>query len=122
MELVFLIIIITLAIAIRLIAGSCDEERIRNHISEIGGELIDKKWDPFGPGWFGEKNARIYVITYKDSNANTHQAHVKTSMFSGVYLTNDHIIKAAPSPAPSLADEKTALKNRLAEIERMEQG
>ncbi|SHJ45391.1 hypothetical protein SAMN02745181_2106 [Rubritalea squalenifaciens DSM 18772] len=115
---IVIIVIIGLGLAIRLMAGACDKERIANHIRSMDGELVDKRWDPFGPGWYGEKNARIYEIDYKDRDGHLHRAHVKTSMLSGVYLTNDHIIKRVSSP--SLAEEKADLLKRLAEIERLE--
>jgi hypothetical protein len=57
MEPVFVIGFIILAIAIRLIAGSFDGERVEQHLRDMGCELIDKSWDPFGPGWFGEKGS-----------------------------------------------------------------
>ena len=108
--------IIILAIVIRLIAGSFDGDRVEQYIREIGGELVDRSWDPFGPGWFGEKDSRIYEIVYRDREGRTHRAHVKTSMMSGVYLTNDRIVEDAPSR--SIEEEKRPLKSRLAELER----
>jgi hypothetical protein len=80
---------IILAIIIRLISGSFDGDRVEQHIRDMGCELIDQSWDPFGPGWFGEKDSRIYEIVYRDGDGSVHRAHVKTSMMSGVYLTND---------------------------------
>ncbi len=104
------------AIVFRLIAGSFDGERVERYIREIGGELIDRSWDPFGPGWFGDKASRIYQIVYRDRDGRTHRAHVKTSMLSGVYLTNDQVVEDAPPR--SIEEEKARLKKRLAELER----
>jgi hypothetical protein len=106
---------IVIAIFIRLCAGGFDGERVESYIRELGGELVDKSWDPLGPGWFGEKNARIYEIVYRDNRKTLHRAHVKTSMMSGVYLTNDKIIEEASPDA--IEDEKAQLRKRLEELE-----
>ena len=107
---------IILAIVFRLFAGAFDGERVEDYLREIGCELIDKSWDPFGPGWFGEKNSRIYEIVYRDTDGRVHRAHVKTSMMGGVYLTNDHIVQDLSTR--SVEEEKAALRKRLAELER----
>ena len=108
--------LIVLAIFFRLIAGSFDGDRVEKYVRDMGCELIDKSWDPFGPGWYGEKDSRIYEIVYRDRDGNVHKAHVKTSMMSGVYLTNDRIVEDKPNL--SVEDEKAALRKRLAELER----
>jgi hypothetical protein len=113
--------IILLAVFIRIIAGSFDGSRVGAYIQSVGGELLDCSWAPFGPGWFGEKDSRIYAIIYRDSAGSVHRAHVKTSLFSGVYLTNDEIIDSPPpalSVNESAEEEKTRLRRRLAELER----
>ncbi|HSJ04856.1 MAG: hypothetical protein ACAI34_19815 [Verrucomicrobium sp.] len=111
----FIIVAIAFAVVIRVISGSFDGERVEQYVREMGGELLNKSWDPFGPGWFGEKDSRIYEIIYRDSAGRVHRAHVKTSMMSGVYLTNDRIIEDAPPP--SIEEEKQRLRRRLAELE-----
>jgi hypothetical protein len=119
MEPVLLIIgFIVLAVVIRLIAGSFDGERVERHLRDMGCELVDRSWDPFGPGWFGEKDSRIYEVVFRDRDGRLHRAHVKTSMLSGVYLTNDRIIEEPP--VRSVEEEKAALLRRLAEIEEQE--
>lgn len=113
---------ILLALSFRLIAGGLDGDRVERYVRERGWELVDRSWDPFGPGWFGEKDSRIYQIVYRDREGNLHQAHVKTSMLSGVYLTNDQLIQikspSAPPPRPSLAEENRRLRQRIQELER----
>lgn len=119
MEPVFVLIIIgviVLAIFFRLIAGAFDGDRVEQYIRDIGGELIDRSWDPFGPGWFGEKDSRIYEVVYRDRDGRIHRAHVKTSMMAGVYFTNDRIVEDATR---SVEEEKERLKQRLAELERL---
>jgi hypothetical protein len=106
-----------LALLFRLIAGGFDADRVEAYVKERGWELVDRSWDPFGPGWFGEKDARIYRIVYRDTEGHTHRAHVKTSMFSGVYLTNDEVVERAGAAGDDLAAENERLRARIAELE-----
>lgn len=130
---IFLLIVgfLVLALVFRLIAGSFDGERIERYVQEQGWTLVDKSWDPFGPGWFGEQDSRIYQIAYADREGNIHKAHVKTSMMSGVYLTRDVIVQPAgterresveesePTLSPEeLRRENEDLRRRIAELER----
>ena len=112
---------ILLAIAIRLMAGSIDGERVARYLDERGWKLVDRSWEPFGPGWVGEKDSRIYQIAYRDEHGRLHRAHVKTSMFSGVYLTDDCIEAEKEPPAQpgadALAEENRRLKDRIRELE-----
>ncbi len=122
MEVVLAMIgIVIVVVFLRLAAGSFDGDRVERYVSERGWELVDRSWDPFGPGWFGEKDARIYQIVFRDQQGNTHRAHVKTSMLSGVYLTNDEIVDSAKLPeAPaetSLQEENRRLRERIKELE-----
>ncbi len=89
---------IAVAIGIRLAAGSMDHDRIRQYVQRRGGKFLSAEWSPFGPGWFGEKNDRIYVVRYLDKDRNEHEAHCKTSLWSGVYFTKDRILKYAEQP------------------------
>tara|TARA_R110002072_G_scaffold165525_4_gene318776 strand:- start:19257 stop:19613 length:357 start_codon:yes stop_codon:yes gene_type:complete len=115
MELAGIIIgFIVLAIVLRLIAGSFDGDRVERYLRDSGCELIDRSWAPFGPGWFGEQDSRIYEVVYRDRDGRVHRAHVKTSMLSGVYLNNDRIVEDLPKR--SVADEKAELRRRLAEL------
>ncbi|QDU74159.1 hypothetical protein Pan97_11640 [Bremerella volcania] len=125
---------IAASVMFRLLAGSMDKDRVRQYITSIGGELLESHWDPFGPGWFGEKNDRIYSVRYRDREGCIHSAHVKTSMMSGVYLTNDTIVsRPEPKAAPgrpkhldrpekqeSVEQEKARLRKRLAELDEMD--
>jgi hypothetical protein len=69
----------------------------------------------------GEQNARIYAVTYEDADGNLHKATCKTSMFAGVYFTEDIIVQrrqrpSNPSDTDSLQDENRRLRE---EIERL---
>jgi hypothetical protein len=117
MEPFFLIpLVLIAALVARLIAGAWDGTRIQLYIERDGGELISRNWNPFGPGWWGNNSDRIYQIRYRDREGCVHEAHVKTSVLSGVYLTEDRIIRGAP--LTSVEEEKARLRKRLAELER----
>jgi hypothetical protein len=122
MEALAIIFFIGLVIFFRLVAGSFDADRVERYIKERGWKLLDRSWDPFGPGWFGEKDSRIYQIVYRDEFGNVHRAHVKTSMLSGVYLTNDSIVQVAEQhPQPEqrdMAEENRRLRARIRELEQ----
>lgn len=117
-----IVVFIVLAMVIRVIADSFDGERVERYVKEQGWELVDRSWDPFGPGWFGEKDSRIYQIVYRDQQGNVHRAHVKTSMLSGVYLTNDQIVQPAehvpPAQQATLEEENQRLRQRISELEQ----
>ena len=114
---VFLIIVafIVVGVLIRLMAGGADHERIRAYVRERGGAVHSIQWAPFGRGWFGDKSDRIYVVHYTDANGDAHEASCKTSMFSGVYFTEDRIVSRARH-TPEREDESEDLR---AENERL---
>ncbi|HEX5105805.1 MAG TPA: hypothetical protein VFV87_18435 [Pirellulaceae bacterium] len=85
-----------LAIAIRIVAGAFDQSRIAEYIQSRGGRVVSVQWSPFGRGWFGEKNDRIYEVVYYDADGLQHFATCKTSLFSGVYWTEDRVSHAKP--------------------------
>lgn len=115
--------VIIIALFFRLVAGSFDGDRVEEYIKGRGWKLLDKSWDPFGPGWFGEKDSRIYRILYRDKEGSVHEAHVKTSMFSGVYLTQDRVIKdnkarnSAKGEDADLAEENRRLREHICRLE-----
>lgn len=73
------------------VSFSVDKERITSYVQKRGGRIMSISWAPFGKGWFGEKNERIFEVVYYDSHGNQHFATCKTSFFSGVYWTEDRI-------------------------------
>ena len=108
--------VLFLALVIRLIAGAMDDGRVKDYIENQGGEVVDKEWRPFGPGWAGKDNSRIYAVTYRDKDGDLRRAHAKTSLLSGVYLTEDETIEPAPQqsadePTPEEADKITELRD-----------
>lgn len=109
---------VIVAIFIRLLAGGMDHDRVRRYVESRGGRVIDAAWSPLGPGWFGEKNERIYSVRYFDRDGNEHEAHCKTSMWSGVYFTEDRIVRYArrDDPDQSLKEENRRLREELARL------
>ena len=121
--------ILMVVILIRLAAGSIDGDRIAKHVQSRGGRVIERRWAPFGPGWLGEKNARIYRVVYEDRDGVRRRAHVKTSMLSGVYMTEepgevplargeDRDSWEAPEPEPEQTSyDHAGLASQLHELE-----
>jgi hypothetical protein len=104
---------IALAIVIRLLAGGMDGERVRAYIEQRGGRLLSSGWAPFGKGWFGEKSDRIYEVRYLDGDGNEHEATCKTSLFTGVYFTEDRIVSYGETPR-----RETRNDSRLSALEQ----
>lgn len=115
-------VFVFIAIFIRLGAGMMDGDRVRRYVRSQGGEVLESHWSPFGRGWFGEKNDRIYEVRYRDRAGDIHQSTVKTSMFAGVYFTEDRIVQRAtrkqPDQTESLESENARLRRRIAELEQ----
>lgn len=128
----FMFIVVPLAIlavvGLRLAAGTADRDRITSYIQESGGRIIEITWAPFGPGWFGEKSDRIYCVRYVDRDGNEHQTHCKTSMLTGVYLTEDAIVRhsqhtprvAPPAELTALEQENERLRQELARLKEQQ--
>src|SRR5262245_16274548 len=114
---IVIVLFIVVAIVIRLLAGGMDHDRVRQYVESNGGKIIDAHWAPFGPGWFGEKSDRIYEVRYLDADGNEHHAHCKTSMWTGVYFTQDMIVSRAKAAsgqkALSLEEENRLLRQEL---------
>jgi hypothetical protein len=126
MEAFFLLIplFILIAVVIRFAAGGLDHDRVKQYVESRGGSVIEANWEPFGPGWFGEKSDRIYGVRYLDRDGNEHEAHCKTSMWTGVYFTEDRIVKHADRTGrqqSSLEEENRRLREEIDRLRR-EQG
>ncbi len=124
MDMMLLILgMVFIVLVIRLIAGTMDHDRVGEYIAERGGRVIDKQWKPFGRGWFGSEHERIYDVKYEDKNGNIHQATCKTSIFSGVYFTEDEIVSygkngQAIDRETELEMENRILKQQIEELKR----
>lgn len=73
------------AAALRIAMHFVDKARIGREVEAQGGRVVSISWDPFGRGWFFEKNERHYTVIYTDRAGATKTAACKTSWFSGVY-------------------------------------
>ena len=118
-------IAIFVAIAFRFAAGSMDHGRLRSYVEARGGEVIEINWAPFGPGWFGGNKERIYHVRYLDRDGNEHEAYAKTNMWSGVYFTEDRIVRYGKPPiaeeeVESLEEENARLRAELERLKRKE--
>jgi hypothetical protein len=92
--LIIIPLVVMVILGIRIVAGSCDKDRVETYIRERGHKLpisVEPPWS----GWFGEQDSRIYWVQYRDSMGNRHEAYAKTSMLSGVYLTEDRIVESS---------------------------
>ena len=123
--LIFVLIGVAIVVALlfRFGAGSMDQDRVSQYVEERGGKFISADWAPFGPGWFGEKSDRIYQVRYLDRDGNEHEAYAKTSMWTGVYLTEDRIVQYAKhlvneKEVESLEDENARLRAELDRLKR----
>src|SRR5437899_1634519 len=75
-------------VIIRLVADKLDRDRIREYVESRGGKVREIRWNPFGPGWLGSRE-RIYDVEYQTKQGTTRTHTCKTSMFSGVYWTEE---------------------------------
>jgi hypothetical protein len=121
-EFLLLILVCVALLGLRLFAGGLDRDRVKKYVESQGGTFIESNWTPFGRGWFGEHGDRIYTVRYVDRDGDEHEAHCKTSMWSGVYLSEDRIVRHAPRK-PDRASTLEAENQRLrAELQRLKQG
>jgi hypothetical protein len=81
-----LLVGIALGLGIRWVAAGFDRDRIREYVESGGGKVLDIKWNPFGPGWFGSSE-RVYDVRYQTRDGQIHTSTCKTSAYSGVYWT-----------------------------------
>src|SRR5216683_716114 len=88
---VMIVVFAVLGIGIWVASMSMDKDRITAYVRERGGRIVSINWAPFGTGWFGEKNQRIYEVVYYDRAGDQHWATCKTSLFAGVYWTDDRV-------------------------------
>ena len=95
---------IGLAVLGRFLVDQLDRQRIRENLAERGCAVLEIHWNPFGPGWFGEKGERIYEVIYETRAGERVVANYKTSLFSGVYwhgaAGQASIAGGEPAPEP----------------------
>ena len=89
---VFIFVFVIVAVASYFLTQHLDRSRVHDYLRSRGEELLDFDWALVGPGWLGERDSRIYLITYRDRSGKVHRAFAKTSMLSGVYFTDDTVV------------------------------
>lgn len=94
------------------IAMRMDRERINEYLGYQGSEVLSITWEPFGRGWFGEKDSRIYLVRYKMQDGTVKEAYCKTSLFSGVYFSEETVLHR-PSPSPRDESAREAIRRYL---------
>lgn len=95
----WIVLAVGAAVAIRIAMHFVDTKRIREDIEGKGGRIVSIKWNPFGRGWFFEKNERHYAVTFVDRSGASRSVDCKTSLFTGVYWTEPQEIE---KPRPQL--------------------
>jgi hypothetical protein len=119
---IVILFVIGAVILIRALAGGLDHDRVRRYVESQGGRVLEAHWAPFGPGWFGEKSDRIYEVRYLDRHGNERLAHCKTSLFTGVYFTEDRIVghgqRSSEPRAASLEEENRRLREEVERLRR----
>jgi hypothetical protein len=95
-----------------------DEERIKSHVRQKGGEVTKCLFVPTGHGWWADQQNRMYDVRYADVDGVEHQARARASLFKGVTWVEDRTIGVtgqAPTPT-QLEAENRRLKE---EVERL---
>jgi hypothetical protein len=115
------VVFLAFAVAFRFVADRLDRDRIRKDVDLRGGHVLDITWKPFGRGWFGEKSDRVYLVEWEDAAREAHRSWCKTSMFTGVFWTEE----SAPAPGRGGSElEALRAENRRLreELERARKG
>ena len=115
-----LFVFIPFILAIRFLVDRLDRDRIRKDVAARGGEVEDITWRPFGRGWFGEKSDRVYEVAWTDGMRHAHVAWCKTSLFSGVFWSEDSSMLrgGAGRDVAALEAENRRLREELERVKR----
>jgi hypothetical protein len=117
---VLIILFIGLGIGLWVFSMSLDKSRITDYVQQRGGRIVSISWAPFGKGWFGEKEERIYEVVYYDKDGKQHFATCKTSLWTGVYWTDDRVTHGKSKWYDSLAPGNAPRKPVIGQIPREE--
>ncbi len=121
---VVVVLFVLVMILIRFGLGSSDKTRIASDVEGKGGRVVSISWAPFGHGWFGEKNDRIYEVVYYDADGRQHFATAKTNMISGVFWHEDAVTHERPGwygRVPSVNEPGDPLVRRIGEASTHEE-
>ena len=104
---------------LRVVGDRLDRKRIHKDVDGRGGVVLDITWKPFGRGWFGEKSDRVYLVEWTDKTYVKHTSWCKTSLFTGVYWTEDGGKPLARGgELESLQEQNRRLREELARRDR----
>lgn len=106
----------------RFLVAVMDHRRVEQFLRQHrDGQLLQKRWAPFGPGWFEgmffSSHFRIYRIVYRDRKERVHDGYVKTSMCIEVKVTFDRIIA---DPTRSSLEEERDHRRQLIAVREQE--
>jgi hypothetical protein len=110
------VIVIFAGIGIWVFSMSLDKNRITDYVQQRGGRIVSISWAPFGKGWFGEKEERLYEVVYYDKAGNQHFATCKTSFWTAVFWTEDRITHPKSKWYDSLSPTNEPRKPLIAQI------
>lgn len=90
MEIFLLLFVVAAVLTFRF-----DRKRIHEYIERRGARVVSTQWRLLGHGWMseGQNGNRIYEVEYRDAVGNLHRVWCKTAALSGVYTSEDRIIK-----------------------------
>ena len=84
-QILFVVLVVLLIVAIRLLKGRVDRINIIRAGTARGWKDISITWSPFAPGAFAEKGERHYFVSFTDSEGNTKSKYCKTGWLTGVF-------------------------------------
>jgi catechol 2,3-dioxygenase-like lactoylglutathione lyase family enzyme len=93
---------------IRSLAGGMDRGRVEEYLRRRGAKLISASGEPLGKGWLGVKSDRIYRVLYVDAEGQERSAICRSSIWSGVYFTEDQPVRLAKMGATVMRDLPTS--------------
>lgn len=105
-----------------------NEARVRAYFQERGGKLIHMEHDERESSWARKYQIFIPWIRYEDRDGNLHVARCKAGMLTGVYLTDDKIIRygkpheASQNVQADLQAENQRLKDEIERLQRLQPG
>jgi len=91
------LVFVAAAIVIRIVMHFVDKKRIKDEVETKLGRVVSITWNPFGRGWFFEKNERHYQVSYVDRSGETISTACKTSFFTGVYWAEGPSVTEPPA-------------------------
>ncbi len=98
---------IAIVLVVSFVANKLDEDRIREHIVENGGKVVEilRAWGA------GSRSERAYDVTYMTRQGERVKARCRTNMWKGVLWINDRPpgTLAGDSPANEVSSDKAEL-------------